>query len=103
MVLESLRYCQKEKGLRIHAWCIMSNHLHLMISTKFNVHPPDVLRDFKKFTSKQIIEAIEDKEKPESRRGWMLWLFKKAGEDNAKNTNYQRCDDSLLAAKKLSN
>jgi len=33
IVLESLRYCQKEKGLRIHAWCIMSNHVHLMIST----------------------------------------------------------------------
>ncbi len=24
IVLESLRYCQKEKGLRIHAWCIMN-------------------------------------------------------------------------------
>ena len=42
IVLESLRYCQKEKGLRIHAWCIMSNHVHLMISTKFGVHPSDI-------------------------------------------------------------
>jgi putative transposase len=89
IILESLKYCQKEKGLRIHAWCIMSNHLHLMISTKMNHHPSDVLRDFKKFTSKQIISAIEDKENIESRRGWMLWLFKKAGEGNSKNTNYQ--------------
>ncbi len=60
-----------------------------MISAKFGSHPWDVLRDFKKFTSKQIIAAIEDKENPESRSGWMLWLFKKAGQDNAKNTNYQ--------------
>jgi putative transposase len=89
IILESLKYCQKEKGLRIHAWCIMSNHLHLMISTKMNHHLSDVLRDFKKFTSKQIISAIEDKENIESRRGWMLWLFKKAGEGNSKNTNYQ--------------
>ncbi len=72
IVLESLKYCQKEKGLRVHAWCIMSNHLHLMISTKMNHHPSDVLRDFKKFTSKQIIAAIEDEENIESRRGWIL-------------------------------
>ncbi len=24
ILLDSLRYCQQEKGLRIHAWCIMS-------------------------------------------------------------------------------
>jgi putative transposase len=72
IVLESLKYCQNEKGLRIHAWCIMSNHLHLIISTKFGVHPSDILRDFKKFTSKQIIAAIENKENPESRRNWLL-------------------------------
>lgn len=89
IVLESLRYCQKEKGLRIHAWCIMSNHLHLMISTKFGSHPSDVLRDFKKFTSKQIIAVIEDKEQLESRRNWMLWIFRQAGEENAKNKTYQ--------------
>ncbi len=77
ILLESLRYCQKEKGLRIHAWCVMSNHVHLMISTQFGYHPSDALRDLKKFTSKKIIAAIADKEQPESRRGWMLWIFSK--------------------------
>ena len=28
LVLDSLRYCQKEKGLIIHAWCIIPSHLH---------------------------------------------------------------------------
>jgi REP element-mobilizing transposase RayT len=102
IVLESIKYCQKEKGLRIHAWCIMSNHVHLMISTKFGIHPSNILRDFKKFTSKQIIAAIEDKEQPESRRGWMLWLLKKAREENSKNTNYQPCRRSDLATGKSS-
>ena len=89
ILLDSLQYCQKEKGLRIHAWCLMSNHVHLMISTKFGRHPSDALRDLKKFTSKKIIAAIADKEQPESRRGWMLWLFKQAGEANSKNKEYQ--------------
>ncbi len=66
IVLESIRYCQKEKGLRIHAWCIMSNHVHLIAST---LHPKptlsDILRDLKKFTSNKILEAIQDEQEIE--------------------------------------
>ena len=32
IVLGSLRHCQNEKGLLLHAWCIMSNHLHMIVS-----------------------------------------------------------------------
>ena len=28
ILLDSLRYCQQEKGMEIYAWCIMSNHVH---------------------------------------------------------------------------
>ena len=66
IVLDSIRFCQQEKGLLLHSWCIMSNHLHLIISAKEG-NLSDVLRDFKKFTSKQLIKAIEDN-KQESRR-----------------------------------
>jgi REP element-mobilizing transposase RayT len=87
IVIESLRYCIQHKGLKVHAWCLMSNHVHLIISTeKGNIS--DVLRDFKKFTSKAIIEAIENN-KEESRKNWMLWIFKKAGEKNSRNNDYQ--------------
>src|SRR5688572_22388732 len=57
IVLDSIRFCQTEKGLALHAWCLMSNHFHLIASAK-NGDLSDILRDFKKFTSKQIIEAI---------------------------------------------
>jgi len=30
ILIESLRYCQQEKGLVIYGWCIMSNHVHLI-------------------------------------------------------------------------
>ncbi|TAE27599.1 MAG: transposase [Cytophagales bacterium] len=89
ILLDSFRYCQQHKGLRIHAWCVMSNHIHLMISTKVSHHPSDVLRDLKKFTAKQIIEAIENSETGESRKDWMLWIFKRAGMQNSKNKLYQ--------------
>jgi hypothetical protein len=48
----------------------------------------DILRDFKKFTSKKIISAIE-KNASESRRDWMLAIFKSQAAKNSHNTSYQ--------------
>ena len=87
IVLESLKYCQSEKGLLLHCWCIMSNHLHLILSAK-NHDLSDILRDFKKFTSKQIIEAIQSNDH-ESRKDWMLKIFREEGMKNSRNKNYQ--------------
>ena len=87
IVLDSIRHCQKEKGLSVHAWCIMSNHLHLVISAKNN-DLSDILRDFKKFTSKQIIATIEANQH-ESRGEWMLRIFREQGEQNIRNKTYQ--------------
>ena len=75
ILLENLRYCQKNKGLKIYAWVIMTNHCHLIISTtEFKLS--DVIRDFKKLTAKKIVAAIENNE-TESRKRWLLWLLKK--------------------------
>lgn len=87
IVVDSLKYCQANKGLNIHGWCIMSNHLHLILSAKNN-DLSAILRDFKKFTSNQIIKAITANEK-ESRKDWMLSIFEKAGQQNSRNTKYQ--------------
>jgi len=87
IVLESLRFCQKEKGLLVHGWCIMSNHIHLVVSAK-NEDTSDIIRDFKKYTSKQIIKAISDN-KSESRREWMLQLFREQGNKNIRNSVHQ--------------
>lgn len=86
ILLDSLQFCQTQKGLRIHAWCIMSNHVHLVI-TAGSVPLGDVLRDLKKFTARQILQSITDE--TESRREWMLYLFRQAGEKNANNEQYQ--------------
>ncbi|NVO20103.1 MAG: transposase [Bacteroidetes bacterium] len=87
LLLDSLKYCQKEKGLEIHAWCIMSNHLHMIISAK-NSDTSDILRDFKKFTSKKIIKAIIENSK-ESRKEWMIKIFEAKGQENSRNKFFQ--------------
>ncbi len=87
IVMESLQYCQLKKGLVIYAWCIMSNHVHLIISAKEN-NISNVLGDFKKFTSKQIIDSILT-HPGESRKEWMIKIFREAGEINSRNKDYQ--------------
>lgn len=87
IVLDSIRFCQAKKGLALHSWCLMSNHLHFVVSAK-NENLSEILRDFKKFTSKQIIEAIINN-KQESRKDWMLRIFKEEGSKNGRNTTYQ--------------
>ena len=58
IVIESLRFCQKEKGLLLFAWVIMSNHVHLIAEAAEGFKLQDIVRDLKKYTSKQIIRAI---------------------------------------------
>lgn len=88
IIVDSLKYCQTNKGLKIHAWCIMSNHIHLIISTDEDNKLSDVIRDFKKFTSVSILAELQNSHN-ESRKKWMLWIFKKAGEENNRNKDYQ--------------
>ncbi len=64
----------------------MSNHIHLIISAKEKYNLSDILRDFKKFTSKAIVILMDDA--GESRRKWMLWIFKSAGSRNSNNKNF---------------
>ena len=46
----------------------MSSHLHLFCKATNGNVLSDVIRDFKKFTSKKIVQTIIDE--PESRREW---------------------------------
>jgi len=86
--LDSIRYCQKYKGLEVYAYCIMSSHVHMILARHGQQRLEDVIRDIKKFTSVKIIEAIENNAQ-ESRREILLWLFKRAGAHNSNNTHYQ--------------
>lgn len=86
-IIESLKYCQKNKGLELYAYCLMPSHLHMIASGKGDVSLSDILRDFKKYTSKEIVRLIQ--EEPESRRNWLLNRFGYAGKINSKIKNYQ--------------
>lgn len=86
--LDSLRYCQKNKGLDLCAYCIMSSHVHLIIGRTGGLPIEGIVRDIKKFTSLKIIEAIKEN-RLESRKKQFLWLFERAGKNNSNNVRYQ--------------
>ena len=92
-VLESLVYCQKHKGLDIYSWVLMSNHLHMLVGLSGEDGSlSDVLRDFKKFTSKKLVELIENNSQ-ESRKDWMLDRFYFAGKNDKKIKNHKFWQD----------
>lgn len=87
IILDSITYCRNQKGLEVFAYCIMPNHIHMVIRAKEG-NPSDILRDLKGFTSKQILKAIKEHER-ESRKEWLLNLFSKAGANNSNVKKYQ--------------
>ena len=92
VIIESLDYCRQHKGLHIYAWVLMTNHLHIVAGTEEGQSISDILRDFKKFTNKKIIEILEQDER-ESRRDWMLEHFLSAGAAGSHNQKYRFWQD----------
>ena len=86
IIIDSLNYCIKEKGLKVYCYCIMTSHLHLIVSADNNLS--DIIRDFKSFTSLEIRKAVEE-HSGESRKEWLLWMFKYSGKDNSRNKGFQ--------------
>jgi putative transposase len=69
----------------------MSNHLHAIVAARDGYKLSDILRDFKKFTSQKIVEAV--KQEPESRRDWLLYRFEFAGKFKTNVDKYKVWQD----------
>jgi len=87
ILIESWKYCQKEKDLEIYGWCIMSSHVHMIVGTKGR-QLEKVIGEMKSFTSRSLRKEIEG-HKGESRKEWMLWLMQRAGLKNGNNKDWQ--------------
>jgi REP element-mobilizing transposase RayT len=73
IIVDSLDYCRKNKGLEIFAYVIMTNHVHIVLRSKTR-KLSDTIRDFKRHTSKTIMTTLD--EFPESRKEWLNMIFK---------------------------
>lgn len=89
IVMDAFRFAQNEKQLVLNAFVIMSNHIHLIAKANENQKKTlsDVIRDFKKYTHKQMMVIIESD--VESRRQWMLHQFNYYGSVDPNNETMQ--------------
>ncbi|MES2544554.1 MAG: transposase [Bacteroidota bacterium] len=85
-IIECFEYCIKNKGMILNSYVIMSNHIHMIVQSDKG-ELSNLLRDFKKFTAKIILEKIQTE--PESRKEWILERFQSATETHSRNKNFQ--------------
>lgn len=88
ILLDSIRFCQSNQGLRIHAWVLMTNHLHLICSCRPGNDLALVLRNMKSFTAMKLIDAIIKNQK-ESRKENLLNVFESEGKKSSNNFRFK--------------
>lgn len=64
IVIDSLKFCQNQKGLDLHAYVILDNHFHLIASAP---ELSGTIASLKKFTARQIIDTLK-----ECHKDWLL-------------------------------
>jgi len=71
IVVDAIHFgAERLRRYDLHAFVVMSNHVHLIASAKQGYQLVNAIRDLKKFTSRNIIDAINSNIQ-ESRRDWM--------------------------------
>jgi len=64
ILIDSLKYSRSDKGLKLFAYVIMDNHLHL-IGASDNLGR--IIKEFKSHTAREIIKLAE-----QDNKGWLL-------------------------------
>lgn len=85
--IDSVKFCQQQKGLEVYGWCLMTSHAHMIIGSETN-KLENILRDFKRHTAEKIRESIQHNI-TESRREWLLWMMQQAASKNSNNSRFQ--------------
>ena len=85
-LIKNIQYCQRNKGLRVFAYVVMSNHVHIVLQRDGGT-VAEWIRDFKSVTAKRIIHLIET-HPGESRREWLLKYFREQGNLTAQSSEF---------------
>ena len=59
IVIDSLKYIQKEDKLKIYAYVILENHMHLVASSNNIIK---TMQKFESYTAKELIELLKSKD-----------------------------------------
>ena len=81
ILINALRFYQKNKNLKIFSFVIMDNHFHLIA---MNENLSRIISDFKKFTAKEILENLKKDNKE-----WILHQFEFYKKKHKIESNFQ--------------
>ena len=70
-IIDSLKFCRENKGLLLYEYVIMTNHSHLIVRAKEHYNLSQIISDFKKHTTRQILKILES-----DNRKYILTLIK---------------------------
>lgn len=70
--LSTLAFCRKKYGLALHGFVIMPDHYHLLITVKPGTSVSALLRDFKSYVGKSIVEKLAQTGRRELRERFRL-------------------------------
>ena len=77
VIADALNHFVEIGQVSVYAWCLMTHHLHLLVKTPEGSGPAYFERDFKKYTTPEILKAIEVE--MDLRKDWMLQRFEDFG------------------------
>lgn len=89
IILESFRFCQKEKGLNLYAYVIMPSHIHLIAGTEEKAGLSSIIQNFKSFTASSVVKYLKNYKNIESRRDWLLNHFAFNARKNSTHSQHQ--------------
>lgn len=79
IIAESLNYMRQGGWFRLYAFVVMPNHIHILVRFLASYKLANVMRDFKKYTSKEITKYCQLANNPE-----FLTTIKNAGDESSK-------------------
>ena len=88
LIINNLKICVEKKGLIIHAYVIMSNHIHMIARSKNDEDLANLIRDFKRYSARIIYEKLKD-DNSESSKNWMLRILESQGQRSSSNEKDQ--------------
>jgi putative transposase len=81
ILINSLNFCRREKGLKIFAYVIMDNHIHLVVAGE---RLSDITKEFKSYTAREIVRLAGEEDK-----SWLLNQLQFHKHDNKTGSRHQ--------------
>ena len=81
VLINSLNFCRHYKGLKIFAYVIMDNHIHLVVADE---RLSESIKEFKTYTAREIVRLAAEENK-----SWLLSQLKFHKEDHKTDSSHQ--------------